>query len=95
MTYPDHKRTTPDPIARRGLLKCMSWAGAGLAWSVAGGIPVFGALGEAEAAGKSAAFTFVQVSDCVALRHSGCSSSFPKMHRCARSYFQLRCERNR
>ena len=46
---------------RRGFLQCMTWAGAGVAWSVAGGIPGSVMLGEADAAAKG--FTFVQVSD--------------------------------
>ena len=46
---------------RRGFLQCMTWAGAGVAWSVADGVPGSVMLGEADAAAK--AFTFVQVSD--------------------------------
>jgi 3',5'-cyclic AMP phosphodiesterase CpdA len=49
---------------RRGFLRCMTWAGAGLVWSVAGGVPGSALLGEAAAATRDAgAFTFVQVSD--------------------------------
>ncbi len=50
-----------DRLDRRGFLQCMTWAGAGVAWSVAGGVPGSVMLGEAEAAAKG--FTFVQVSD--------------------------------
>ena len=46
---------------RRGFLQCMTWAGAGVAWSVADGVPGSVMLGEADAAAKG--FTFVQVSD--------------------------------
>jgi Icc protein len=57
--------TTDDPSAadRRGFLKCMAWAGTGVVWGVAGGLP--SALSMAEAATRPAAapFTFVQVSD--------------------------------
>ena len=28
-----------DGIDRRGFLRCMAWAGTGVAWSLAGGIP--------------------------------------------------------
>src|SRR5690349_6576319 len=51
---------------RRGALKCMAWAGTGMVWGLAGGLPVgLGAL-EADAAPRVKAaspFTFVQVSD--------------------------------
>jgi Icc protein len=55
--------TNPD---RRGFLKCMTWAGSAMAWTVAGGIPrshVIGPrlIGQAEAA--ETGFTFAQVSD--------------------------------
>jgi 3',5'-cyclic-AMP phosphodiesterase len=54
-----------DGIDRRGFLKCMAWAGTGLVWTMAGGIPVSRAF--AKNAGQSAAkgegFSFVQISD--------------------------------
>ncbi|MBV9687391.1 MAG: metallophosphoesterase, partial [Alphaproteobacteria bacterium] len=52
-------------INRRGLLKCMAWAGTGVLWSVSGGVPrSLGLLGEATAAEqKSGGFTFLQISD--------------------------------
>src|SRR5689334_4653964 len=49
---------------RRGFLKCMAWAGTGVVWTLAGGLPT--GIGMAEAAtrsAKAAPFTFVQVSD--------------------------------
>lgn len=49
--------------SRRGFLKCMSWAGTGLVWTLAGGVPAPVAL---EAAARPAAarpFSFVQISD--------------------------------
>ncbi|HYU13225.1 MAG TPA: metallophosphoesterase [Stellaceae bacterium] len=48
--------------SRRGLLKCMAWAGTGIVWTVSGGIPRGLGLGEAFAA-PSDGFTFVQISD--------------------------------
>jgi 3',5'-cyclic AMP phosphodiesterase CpdA len=48
---------------RRGLLKCMAWAGTGALWSVSGGLLSSVPLEAAEAAPKAKAFTFVQVSD--------------------------------
>jgi Icc protein len=50
---------------RRGLLKCMTWAGTGVVWSLSGGVPrTLGLIGEASAAEvKQNALTFVQISD--------------------------------
>ena len=31
--------TESDGIDRRGFLKCMAWAGTGLVWTFAGGVP--------------------------------------------------------
>jgi Icc protein len=50
---------------RRGLLKCMAWAGTGIVWTVAGGVPRGLGLdlgGEALAA-EMDGFSFVQISD--------------------------------
>ena len=47
---------------RRGLLKCMAWAGTGIVWTVSGGVPRALGLGEALAA-PADGFTFVQISD--------------------------------
>jgi len=46
---------------RRGFLKCMTWAGSAMLWTVAGGIPRSHVIGQAEAA--EVGFTFAQVSD--------------------------------
>jgi len=61
----DRKHDLPDP-ARRGALKCMAWAGTGVVWGLAGGLPMGLGLEAASAATRTAAakpFTFVQVSD--------------------------------
>lgn len=50
----------PEPD-RRGFLKCMTWAGSAMLWTVAGGIPRSHIIGQAEAA--ETGFTFAQVSD--------------------------------
>ena len=52
-------------LNRRGLLKCMAWAGTGLLWTVSGGVPrSLGLLGDAVAAEPQAnGFTFLQISD--------------------------------
>lgn len=47
---------------RRQALSCMAWAGTGILWTVAGGVPrSLGFIGEASAA--MAPFSFVQISD--------------------------------
>ncbi len=54
-----------DGIDRRGFLKCMAWAGTGLVWTIAGGIPTAQAFAAdtTKLAKKSADFSFVQISD--------------------------------
>jgi 3',5'-cyclic-AMP phosphodiesterase len=54
--------TVPDAMQRRGFLKCMTWAGAAMVWTVAGGVPRSRLIGSAEAAGSDG-FNFVQISD--------------------------------
>jgi 3',5'-cyclic AMP phosphodiesterase CpdA len=55
-----------DPAAgasRRKVLECMTWAGAGVLWTVAGGVPRSrGIIGEAEARAPEG-LTFLQISD--------------------------------
>ena len=50
---------------RRGLLKCMTWAGTGVVWTLSGGVPrTLGLVGGAAAAeAPQGALTFVQISD--------------------------------
>ena len=49
--------------SRRSVLKCMTWAGAGVLWTVAGGVPrSLGIIGEAQAQ-TAGALTFLQISD--------------------------------
>ena len=50
---------TEHPTRRRAL-ECMAWAGTGLIWTVAGGVPRSALIGSAEAA---TGFTFAQMSD--------------------------------
>jgi len=57
-----------DGIDRRNFLGCMAWAGTGLLWSMVGGVPASKLLAQtmksgSSAVGKSADFTFVQISD--------------------------------
>ena len=48
-------------LDRRQTLKCMIWAGSGVIWTVAGGVPASRLIGSAKAAEGS--FFFVQISD--------------------------------
>jgi 3',5'-cyclic-AMP phosphodiesterase len=54
-----------DATSRRGLLKCMAWAGTGVVWGLSGGVPrTLGLLGSASAANMPPGeLTFVQISD--------------------------------
>jgi hypothetical protein len=58
-------RTDRDGIDRRHALECMVWAGTGVLWTVAGGVPrALGLVGDATAAEAGASpFTFLQISD--------------------------------
>ena len=51
---------------RRGFLGCMAWAGAGVLWTVSGGVPRSRLVGAAQAAPAGAAqggLSFMQISD--------------------------------
>jgi len=50
-------------LDRRGLLKCMSWIGTGLVWTISGGVPSSQLLGAPKKQTASSDFTFVQISD--------------------------------
>jgi 3',5'-cyclic AMP phosphodiesterase CpdA len=52
-------------VCRRGALECMLWAGTGVLWTLAGGVPRSSSLvGASEAHAEVASgFTFVQISD--------------------------------
>ena len=56
-----------DGIDRRNFLSCMAWAGTGLLWTMAGGVPtsrLFAAAANTKAQGHaSGGFSFVQISD--------------------------------
>jgi 3',5'-cyclic AMP phosphodiesterase CpdA len=55
----DHDK---DGIDRRGFLTCMAWAGTGVIWSVAGGVPSSRAFGQT-LRGSKGDLNFVQISD--------------------------------
>ena len=54
-----------DGIDRRGFLKCMGWAGTGLVWTLAAGIPMSNIFAgtPGHGAGSKGSFSFVQISD--------------------------------
>jgi len=62
-TATETQQPDSDGIDRRGFLKCMAWAGTGLVWSFAGGVPVSGIFGQTPHAPGQADFSFVQISD--------------------------------
>ena len=64
------KKGVGDGIDRRNFLGCMAWAGTGLLWTFAGGVPSSRLLAQAVKKGAAAMhgpagdFSFVQISDC-------------------------------
>jgi Icc protein len=48
---------------RRDFMKCLAWAGTGIVWSVAGGVPRALNLGGDALAAPATGFSFVQISD--------------------------------
>jgi 3',5'-cyclic-AMP phosphodiesterase len=63
---PDESGLAGDGIDRRNFLRCMAWAGTGLVWTMAGGVPtsrLFAAAGERGKDASGGSFSFVQISD--------------------------------
>jgi 3',5'-cyclic AMP phosphodiesterase CpdA len=57
-----HEDRGADGVSRRKVLECMTWAGTGVLWTVAGGVPTsLGIMGEAAA--QTSGMTFLQISD--------------------------------
>jgi 3',5'-cyclic AMP phosphodiesterase CpdA len=53
-----------DNANRRTILKCMTWAGTGVLWTIAGGVPrSLGIIDQALAAEQKHGLTFLQISD--------------------------------
>ena len=52
-----------DGVDRRGFLKCMAWAGTGVVWTMAAGVPVSQAFGASSKHTDQSSFSFVQISD--------------------------------
>jgi hypothetical protein len=56
------KHDEDNGVDRRQALECMIWAGTGVLWTLAGGVPKSSLLGSAQAA-EAASFSFIQISD--------------------------------
>src|SRR3954452_22140827 len=52
-----------DHPSRRKVLECMTWAGTGVLWTVAGGVPASLGLVDGALATEPKGFTFLQISD--------------------------------
>ena len=52
-----------DGPSRRKVLECMTWAGTGVLWTVAGGVPASLGLIDEAVAQEAKGFTFLQISD--------------------------------
>jgi 3',5'-cyclic AMP phosphodiesterase CpdA len=50
-------------VSRRKVLECMTWAGTGVLWTVAGGVPRSLGIIDAATAKEAQALTFLQISD--------------------------------
>jgi 3',5'-cyclic AMP phosphodiesterase CpdA len=57
------KHVNEDGVDRRGFLNCMAWAGTGLLWTFAGGVPVSQLFGATAHRPDQSSFSFVQISD--------------------------------
>src|SRR5205823_1008765 len=62
MTDHDHQ-TANDGVSRRKILECMTWAGSGVLWTVAGGVPRSLGIIEQAMAQDAGSLTFLQISD--------------------------------
>ena len=52
-----------DGMNRRKVLECMTWAGTGVLWTVAGGVPTSLGIIDGAMAAPQKGFTFLQISD--------------------------------
>jgi 3',5'-cyclic AMP phosphodiesterase CpdA len=60
MTAHDHDDRGPN---RRKVLECMTWAGTGVLWTIAGGVPTSLGIIDETLAAEQKGFTFLQISD--------------------------------
>jgi len=59
----EHDQQGGDGINRRKVLECMTWAGTGVLWTIAGGVPRSLGLVDDAVAAEPAGLTFLQISD--------------------------------
>src|SRR6476619_6143643 len=52
-----------DGVSRRKVLECMTWAGTGVLWTIAGGVPRSLGIIDTAMAEESRGLTFLQISD--------------------------------
>jgi 3',5'-cyclic AMP phosphodiesterase CpdA len=52
-----------DGVSRRKVLECMTWAGTGVLWTIAGGVPRSMGLVDAARAAEAPGLSFLQISD--------------------------------
>jgi 3',5'-cyclic AMP phosphodiesterase CpdA len=55
--------TDHDGVSRRKVLECMTWAGTGVLWTIAGGVPTSMGIIDGAVAAESNGLTFLQISD--------------------------------
>jgi len=63
MSEHDHRNDDERGLSRRKVLECMTWAGTGVLWTIAGGVPRSMGLVDAAAAAEAPALSFLQISD--------------------------------
>jgi 3',5'-cyclic AMP phosphodiesterase CpdA len=59
----DQDEVNGDGLSRRKVLECMTWAGTGVLWTIAGGVPSALGLVDEASAQEAAGLTFLQISD--------------------------------
>ncbi len=61
--HEERKSVEHDGIDRRDFLSCMAWAGTGLLWTIAGGVPVSRLFAQGNSPADAGSFSFFQISD--------------------------------
>ncbi|MBV8697418.1 MAG: metallophosphoesterase, partial [Bradyrhizobium sp.] len=59
----EHDHDEERGVSRRKVLECMTWAGTGVLWTIAGGVPRSMGLVEAARAAEAPGLSFLQISD--------------------------------
>jgi 3',5'-cyclic AMP phosphodiesterase CpdA len=63
MSEHDHRNDDERGLSRRKVLECMTWAGTGVLWTIAGGVPRSMGLVDAATAAEAPGLSFLQISD--------------------------------